>query len=197
MIGSWIYYSRIAYFLLNNFAEKPKKRIGKKKKAKIISFGDDDDQDVTLQGSVKPAERGGPGFVVMKQPLSKSTNSLASDSSSGMLSSDGQLHGNDQHSHKEIIAQRSKIETVAMPETPNLGNGESPPTDQDIVKEIKEINLHSPETLNDSQLKSQSTDVTIITSTPEKLDKSNASNKDVSEVTRHLMSVRHPSGLGR
>jgi len=131
----------------------------------------------------------------MKQPLSKSTNSLASDSSSGILSTDGQLHGNDQHSHKEYIAERTQIDTSSTIESLNLDKNSA--FEQDTIKQLSEINIHSGDNGNDSLIKSQSTDDTLITSTPEKLKKENSSSDDLSEVTRHLLSVRHPSGLGR
>ena len=176
------------------FTVKPKKRGGKKKKANIISFGDDDDEAVPGQGTVTPAEKGGPGFVVIRQQsLMKSTASIASDSSSGIVSTDGQLHGCD---------QRSKLDTNSSPfQNENTVDNQANLVEQN--NRLANLHIHSGDVALDPNVKLPNKDIPSTEEasipsaieTPKKDD--SLPNNELSQASRDLLAVRHPSVLSR
>lgn len=181
---------------LISLIEKPKKRTGKKKRAKIISFGDDNAWD----GPVTPANKGGPGFVVMKPPVLKSDVSATSESSSGVFSNDGSDHRLKSDNLEDLNKQEQSTNILAPDKSART-------VDESINRPttlLSKMSLKSKEESKASgRLKtlhnesSSSVKVTPVSRQADSVAKDNVDPDEIGDVTRHLMSVRQRSILGR
>ncbi|XP_076818618.1 sorting nexin-29-like [Clavelina lepadiformis] len=183
--------------------DKIKKKAGRKKRAKIISFGDDD----LCEGSATPAQRGGPGFVVVRSSAiyPKSTAPTTLEASSAILSETNiNVSENSKEPMRNMVStqlpdsiiNRSSVNNRIFAKEPDFTNTTGGQTGSNNISDI-----NSSQPVNPTSVESR---LNYLTSTPDKkaeaissqANNDSAKNDELGEVTRHLMSMRHNSALG-
>ena len=135
----------------------------------------------------------------------KSNASYTSESSSGVFSNDGNVQSSEQSLKTENLAELERAKLVSTQpsveqSSPALNDSVDGPTTL-----LSQVSLHSVDTAKSQDLTnssdtnneatSLSKDNTV--SSRDKMTKNNIGSESIGNVTRHLMSVRQRSLLGR